>query len=144
VHVTYKGNAEVVTNLAGGHVLAGFLATPGILPQVRAGRVKALASSGLERLSFAPEVPTISENGYPGCDVGFYEVMMAPARLPEPIRAILEREVKDALQAPDLQARLRDNALDPVAYGSVETTALLKAAAERWHSVITRANIRLD
>jgi tripartite-type tricarboxylate transporter receptor subunit TctC len=71
-------------------------------------------------------------------------VMLAPAGLPEPIRAPLEREVHNALQSPDLQARLRGNSLEPVARGGAETAIMLKAAAEQWRAVISSAKIQLD
>jgi tripartite-type tricarboxylate transporter receptor subunit TctC len=144
VHVPYKGNAEVVMGLIGGQIQAGFLATPGVLQNVREGRLKALAISSPRRTLHLPDVPTIAESGYPGFDVGFYLVMLAPAGIPETIRAALEREVQNALQSPDLQARLRAQALEPVASNGAETGALLKATAERWQTVIKTANIRPD
>ncbi len=144
VHVPYKGNAEVVMGLVGGQIQAGFLATPGVLQNVRDGRLKALAISSPRRTPLAPDVPTIAESGYPGFDVGFYQMMLAPAGIPEPIRARLEREVQHALQSPDLPARLRAQALEPIVSTGAETSAVLKAAAERWRIVIKTANIRLD
>jgi tripartite-type tricarboxylate transporter receptor subunit TctC len=131
-------------NLVGGQIQAGFLATPGVLPHVQEGRLKGLAISSAERAPLAPDIPTVAESGYPGFEVGFYQVMLAPAGLPESIRATVEREMHNALQSPDLQARLRGNALEPVMRGGSETAMLLKAAAERWRAVITSANIRLD
>lgn len=144
VHVPYKGNSQVVMNLVGGQIHAGFLATPGVLPHIQDGRLKALAISSAQRAPLAPDIPTVAESGYPGFEVGFYQVMLAPAGLPEPIRATLEQEMHHALQSPDLQARLRGNALEPVVRGGAETAILLKAAAERWRAVITSANIQLD
>ncbi len=144
LHVPYKGNAQVVMNLVGGQIPAGFLATPGVLPHVRDGRLKALAISSAERAPLAPDIPTVAESGYPGFEVGFYQAMLAPAGLPEPIRALLEREVRNALQSPEVQTRLRADALEPVVRSGAETGILLKSAAERWRSVITSADIRLD
>jgi len=144
VHVPYKGNSQVVMNLVGGQIHAGFLATPGVLPHIQDGRLKALAISSAQRAPLAPDIATVAESGYPGFEVGFYQVMLAPAGLPEPIRATLEQEMHHALQSPDLQARLRGNALEPVVRGGDETAILLKAAAERWRAVITSANIQLD
>ena len=128
--------------LVGGQIQAGFLATPGVLQNVRDGRLKALAISSPRRTLHLPDVPTIAESGYPGFDVGFYLVMLAPAGIPETIRAALEREVQNALRSPDLQARLRAQALEPVASNGAETGALLKATSERWQTVIKTANIR--
>ncbi len=144
VHVPFSGNAQVVTNLVGGQIQAGFLATPGVLPHVRDGRLKALAISSVERTPLAPEIPTAAESGYPGFEVSFYQVMLAPAGLPETIRAALEREVQNALKSPDLQERLRAQVLEPVVATGAETAVLLKTASGRWRDVITSSNIRLD
>jgi tripartite-type tricarboxylate transporter receptor subunit TctC len=144
VHVPYKGNAEVVIGLVGGQIQAGFLATPGILQVANEGRLKALAISSQQRASLAPELPTIAESGYPSFEVGFYQVLLAPKGVPEPIRAALEHEVRQALQSPDLQARLRAQALEPMGSSSAGSDVLLKSASERWQGVIKTSNIRLE
>src|SRR5215469_8652297 len=77
VHVPYKGNSQVVMNLVGGQIHAGFLATPGVLPHIQDGRLKALAISSAQRAPLAPDIPTVAESGYPGFEVGFYQVMLA-------------------------------------------------------------------
>jgi tripartite-type tricarboxylate transporter receptor subunit TctC len=142
LHVPYKGNAEVVTGLVGGQVQAGFLATPGVLPLAREGRLKALAVSSSERAPYAPEIGTIAENGYAGFAVGFYQVLLTPKAVPESIRALLEREVRQALQSPELQARLRAQALEPIASTGAQAKVLLKTASERWQTVTKTSNIR--
>jgi tripartite-type tricarboxylate transporter receptor subunit TctC len=130
--------------IVGGQIQAGFLATSGVLQNVKDGRLKALAVSSLQRTPLAPDIPTIGESGYPGFDVGFYQVMLAPAGVPEEIKTLLEREVQRALQSPELQARLRAQALEPIGSTSADTSARLKATAERWRTVIKSANITLD
>jgi tripartite-type tricarboxylate transporter receptor subunit TctC len=144
VHVPYKGNAEVVMGLVSGQLQAGFLATPGVLQIVREGRLRALAISSPWRTPLAPEIATIAESGYPGFEVGFYQVMLAPKGIPEPIRVALEREVQQALQSPDLQARLHAQGLEPMASTGAETSILLKSATEQWRTVIKTSSIRLD
>jgi tripartite-type tricarboxylate transporter receptor subunit TctC len=144
VHVPYKGNAEVVMGVVGGQIQAGFLATPGVLQIVREGRLKALAVSSPGRAPLAPDIPTVAESGYPGFEVAFYQVMLAPKGIPEPIRVALEREVQQALQSTDLQARLRTQGLEPMTSVGAETSALLKSATEQWQTVIKTSNIRLD
>lgn len=91
VHVPYRGNLQVVTDLVGGQVQAGFVATPGVLSHVREGWLKALAVSSAQRSQAAPDVPTMEEAGYRDFTVGFLFVMLVPAATPEPIRAVLER-----------------------------------------------------
>lgn len=144
VHVPYKGNAEVVMGLVGGQIQAGFLATPGVLQFAKDGRLKALAVSSLQRAPLAPEIPTMDESGYPRFEVGFYQVMLLPKNVPEPIRALLEREIRQAVQSPDLQARLRAQGLDPIGNSGAEAQALLASAAERWQGVVKTSKIRLE
>jgi tripartite-type tricarboxylate transporter receptor subunit TctC len=144
VHVPYKGNAEVVMGLVSGQIEAGFLATPGVLPNVRDGRLKALAVSSSRRTTIAADVPTVAESGYPGFEVGFYQVILAPAGIPETVRTMLEHELQDILQSAELQERLRVQALEPIASTGAETAALLKRVSARWQTVIRTTNIRID
>jgi tripartite-type tricarboxylate transporter receptor subunit TctC len=143
-HVPYKGNSEVVMGLVGGQIEAGFLATPGVLSNVQDGRLKALAVSSTRRTSIAAEIPTIAESGYSGFEVGFYQVMLAPAGIPESVRTILEHEVRNIVQSAELQERLRAQAVEPIASTGAESGALLKRVAEQWQAVIRAANIRME
>src|SRR5262249_17137254 len=120
-HVAYKGNPQVVADLVGGHVQAGFLATPSVVGPVRGGKLKALAVSSPQRAHGAPEVPTVAEEGYRGFDVGFALVMLAPAKTPASIRGVIEGEVRQVLKSSDVQKRLRTLELDPVGTTGAET-----------------------
>lgn len=144
LHVPYKGNAEVVTSLIGGHIGTGFLATPGVLQHVREGRLKAFAVSSARRMPLTPNIPTMAESGYSGFDVQFYMMMFAPASIPEPVRGALERHVQTALQSAELQDKLRAQTLEPIGSNGAETRALIKTTAERWRTVVTSSNIRPD
>jgi tripartite-type tricarboxylate transporter receptor subunit TctC len=144
VHVPHKGNAEVVISLVGGQVESGFLATPGVLQNVRDGRLKAFAVSSPRRTPLAPDVPTMAESGFPGFEVRFFLMMLAPASTPESIRAVLEREVQTAMQSPDVREKLRLQDLEPIGSTGAETKDLIKTTGERWRSVIKSANIRAD
>jgi tripartite-type tricarboxylate transporter receptor subunit TctC len=141
VHVPYNGNSEAVLGIASGQVQAGFLATAGVLPLIAAGRVRALAISSLMRSAIAPNIPTVAESGFPGFDVTFYEVMLAPSGVPESVRALLEQEVRQALQYSDVQEQLRSQALEPMGSTGIEAAARLKVAAEQWRSVITATGL---
>jgi tripartite-type tricarboxylate transporter receptor subunit TctC len=126
----------------GGQVQAGFLATPGVLPHVQNSRLKALAISSDRRSSVLPDVPTVAESGYPAFQVDFHLVILAPAGLPEPIRALLEREVRDIMETAEVKERLHTAALEPLMIGGSDTAILLKAAAERWRAVVKTSNIQ--
>jgi tripartite-type tricarboxylate transporter receptor subunit TctC len=142
VHVTYKGNPQVVADLVGGHVQAGFLATPSVLELVKEGKLRGLAVSGSRRESGAPNVPTAAEAGYPDFDIGFFQVMLAPGAIPGSIRALIEREVQRVVTSADFQARLRAQHLHPIGSNGAEAAAVLKAAAARWKAAIAAAHIR--
>jgi tripartite-type tricarboxylate transporter receptor subunit TctC len=142
--VPYKGNAPLVNDLVAGHIKFGFVATAGVLPHVTAGRLRALAISSAQRSKLSPDVPTIAESGYPDFSMETYFVLAAPAGLPDAIAALLEREVRTALKAPDLDARWRRIDMVPVGSTGAEASARLKADRELWAGVVKAANMRLD
>jgi tripartite-type tricarboxylate transporter receptor subunit TctC len=144
VHVTYKGNPQVVADVVGGHVQAGFLATPSVIGLVREGKLKGLAVSSQRRTPGAPDVPTVAEAGYPGFDVGFSLVMLVPAKTPASIREALENEVVKVVKLPDVQKRLRSQELEPLGTSGAEAESWLKTAAAKWKNVIQTTKIRLD
>ena len=107
IPVPYRGNAQLVIDLVGGQIKAGFVGSGGLFQHVRDGKLRALAVSTPERSPLLPAVPTIGEAGYPDVKFDGYFVLAAPAALPDPIATLLEHEVQQALQAPDLQEKLR-------------------------------------
>lgn len=144
VHVPFKGNAEVVMGVVSGQIQAGFLATPGVLQLAQEGQLRALAVSSPRRAPLAPQVPTIQESGYTTFEVGFYQVMSAPKNVPQTIRSLLEREVQQILQSPEVQVRFRGQSLEPIGNSGAEAAAMLSSATDRWQSVIKASNIKLD
>jgi tripartite-type tricarboxylate transporter receptor subunit TctC len=144
VHVSFKGNAEVVMGVVSGQIQAGFLATPSVLQLAQEGQLRALAVSSRLRAPLAPQIPTIEESGYPKFEVGFYQVMSVPKNVPQTIRALLEREVQQTLQIPDVQARFRAQALEPIGNSGAEAQAMITSASERWLGVIKASNIKLE
>ena len=91
VPVPYRGNTQLAADLAAGQIKFGFVATPGVVQHVRAGRLKGLAVSGRTRSPLAPELPTIAEAGYPDFEYESYYVLAAPAGIPDSVAALLER-----------------------------------------------------
>ncbi|MDB5915431.1 MAG: tctC [Ramlibacter sp.] len=105
-HVPYKGNTPAVTAVLAGEVNAGVLATPGMLPHVKAGKITALAVTSRKRSSLAPEIPTIAEAGFPQLEQEVLYVMMVPAATPEPLVQAIQKAVADALARTDVRTRL--------------------------------------
>jgi tripartite-type tricarboxylate transporter receptor subunit TctC len=144
VHVPYRGNPAMVVDLVAGQVKAGFVTSAGMMDHVRAGRLKALGVARDRRSPLAPNVPTIAESGYPGFNVENYYVMLAPAGLPAPIAAVLEREVSAALRLPDVIEQLRAMDTTPEVIIGAEARARLKADRETWAKVVAATGMSLD
>jgi tripartite-type tricarboxylate transporter receptor subunit TctC len=144
LHVPYKGPAAATTDVMGGQVHCGFLATPTVLPHVKAGKLTALAVSTAKRSPLAPEVPAAAEAGVPGFDAPFYLVLFAPKRTPAAILTVMNREVVKALDASQIKERA--TALDVLTLGGSpeEATKVLKAASAKWAPVVQRIGLKLD
>src|SRR5687768_17007377 len=144
LHVPYKGPAAATTDVMGGQVSCGFLATPTVLPHVKSGKLNALAVSTAKRSPLAPEVPAAAEAGAPGFDAPFYLVLFAPKGVPVEIVARMNREVVRALELKEIKDRAAT--LDIVTLGGSPQEALktLKDAASKWAPVVQRIGLKLD
>jgi tripartite-type tricarboxylate transporter receptor subunit TctC len=144
LHVPYKGPAAATTDVMGGQVHCGFLATPTVLPHVKAGKLTALAVSTAKRSPLAPEVPAAAEAGAPGFDAPFYLVLFGRKGVPEQVLARMNREVVRALELKDVKDRAA--ALDIVTLGGSpqEAAQVLKEAAAKWAPVVQRIGLKLD
>jgi tripartite-type tricarboxylate transporter receptor subunit TctC len=144
LHVPYKGPAAATADILGGQVDCGFLATPTVLPQVRAGKLTALAVSTAKRSPLAPEVPPAAEAGAPGFDAPFYLVLFASARVPQTIVTRMSMETAKALETPEVRDRAA--AMDVVTIGGSpeEARKVLKDAAAKWAPVVQRIGLKLD
>jgi tripartite-type tricarboxylate transporter receptor subunit TctC len=144
LQVPYKGAAPAVIDLIAGRVQSGFLITAGVLEHVNAGTLKAIAVSGAKREALAPSVPTVAEAGYPDFNADFYFLILVRRGTPDLITAVIEKEVRDALQSTDIQEKLRAQGLDPLASTGAEAAARLKADRARWARIIKDAGIKAD
>lgn len=144
VSVPFKGNAPLVTALLGGQVKTAFVSTAGVLPHVRAGKLKGLAISALKRSPLAPDIPTISESGYPGFENLTDFVLLAPAGLPEPIAATLEHSVRAALQAPEVRRKIAATNIQIVGSTSSEAQQLLMKDGALWKSVVKDTGMKAE
>jgi tripartite-type tricarboxylate transporter receptor subunit TctC len=144
IPVPYRGNTPLVTDLVGGQIKLGFVGTGGVIHHVREGRLKGLAISKAKRSPLAPDVPTVAELGYPDFKVETYYVMLAPAGLPETIATLLERELREAVNSPDVREKLRANDIEPAGVTSGEAQARIKADRELWAKVVKETGMTVD
>jgi tripartite-type tricarboxylate transporter receptor subunit TctC len=143
-HIPYKGSAPAVTDMIGGQVQLMFDNTPNVLPQVRAGKLKALAVSSKKRSSLAPEVPTVDEAGVPGYDVTVWFGILAPAGTPKEIVTRLNTEMVKIMRSPEITDRFNKAGVDVVASSSEYFSEFLKSEVARWAKVVQDANIKAD
>ncbi|PIT73969.1 tripartite tricarboxylate transporter substrate binding protein [Limnohabitans sp. G3-2] len=144
VHIPYRGNSPAVMAVVAGEVEGGTLATPGMLPQVKGGKINALAVTSQKRSRLAPEVPTVAEVGFKDLESEVLYVVMAPGNTPEPLMQTMAKAITDALARPELQNRL--NELD-MAYEGLSgnaATQRLKRLSDQYGRVIRATGMKVD
>jgi tripartite-type tricarboxylate transporter receptor subunit TctC len=144
VHVPYKGGGPALAELIGGQVQALFSIALTAIPQVKAGKVRALAITSGKRSAVAPELPTVAESGIPGFEVLGWFGWLAPARTPQTIVTRLNREIVRILEQPAMHERLVGLGSDPAPSTPQQFAAFIKSEHDKWEQVIKKAGIRLD
>ena len=142
--IGYKGAAPAITALLANEVDFGLSTVPGAIGQIKAGKLKAIAVTSLKRSSALPEVPTVAEQGLPGFEVIGWFGMMAPAGTPAPVIERLNREVNQALRAPEVQQRMQDLGAASLAGAPEDFAKLVAAETARWGEVVRRLGLKAD
>ena len=142
VHVPYKGTAPAMTDLIGGQVSVTMTGLPPLLPQLRAGKLRALGVASAERLEQIPDVPTIASSGYPGFEATQWYGVVGPAKMAAPLVEQIAGEIRRALARPDLKKRLEDEGALPSNMGPAEFRTMIGSEIERWGKVIRAAKIQ--
>jgi tripartite-type tricarboxylate transporter receptor subunit TctC len=141
LHIPYRGDAASVTALLGGEVPMIIAPPTAVMPNIKAGKLRALAATGAQRWSAMPELPTVAEQGVPGYDVRSWAGFMAPAGTPRPIVERLRAETLKALQVPAVRARLEEMGGEARGSTPEEMTAMVAAELKRWTAVVNDAHI---
>jgi tripartite-type tricarboxylate transporter receptor subunit TctC len=143
-HIPYKGSAPAVTAMLGGEIDALFDNVPNVLQQIKAGKMKAIGVSGLQRSVLLPEVPTIAESGVPGYEVNVWFGMQVPAATPRPVVDKLNRDIVTLLKEPDVVKRFRDQGVEVVASTPEQFSKLVQSEVVKWTQLVQDANIRIE
>lgn len=143
LHVPYKGTAPAVTDTIAGHAHLTF-SDPSVLPQIQAGKLKALGVSGTKRYEALPKVPLISESGLPGYSAINWYPMMAPAGTPDQITALLNAQVQKALKDPSVGKSMAAQGLLPSGDSREKLAAFIQEDIKRWEPVIKTTGLKLD
>ncbi|MEK6592994.1 MAG: tripartite tricarboxylate transporter substrate binding protein [Pseudomonadota bacterium] len=144
VHIPYKGSAGVLADVMGGQIAVTIDNMPVYLPQVKAGKIRALAVSPAKRSSAAADIPTIAESGVPGYDSGAWFGLLAPAGTPKAIVDKLSAETARILGLPDVSKRISELGAEPVGSTPAQFTAFIKTEIAKWAKVIKDANVELQ
>lgn len=141
VHIPYKGLSSALTDLISGQVQLMFSSAVAMLPQVKAGKLRAIAMTGAKRSPAIPEIPTVAEAGVPGYETGSWYGIVAPAKTPRPVIERLGREIAAITRSPEISGRLTEEAVIPIGSSPEEFDAHIKRELARWAQVIARAKI---
>jgi tripartite-type tricarboxylate transporter receptor subunit TctC len=141
VHVPYKGGSQALTDLLGGHIQAMF-SGGSVLPHVRTGKLRALASCGAKRSAVMPEVPTIAESGFPGFEATGWFGLLAPAGTPKPVIARINAETTEMLRTPVIRDRLQHAGFDLVGSTPDQFAAYIRSEIAKWAKVVKAAGVK--
>ncbi len=144
VHVPYKGGAAAMTDLIAGQVPITIDVMANALPQVKAGKVRALGVTPAKRVQAAPEIPTIAESGVPGYEVTAWTGVLVPAGTPPEIVARLNDALNRVLQDPDVRARMLAGGAEPVGGSPGAFGAFIRAETEKWAQVVKASGAQVD
>jgi tripartite-type tricarboxylate transporter receptor subunit TctC len=144
VHVPYKGTAPALADLASGNIQVLIDAPIGVMAQVRAGKIRALAMLSKERVPGVEEVPTIVEAGGPLIESSSWVMFLAPAGTPQDIIDRLATEAAKAMKDEALRRRLAEQAVVPVGATPADTAKFLQSEIDKWEKVITTAGVKVE
>ena len=144
IHVPYKGGAPAMIDLIAGQIQMVFSSAPTAVPQIKAGKIKALAVTTLKRSALLPELPTIAESGLPGYDADNWYGFVVAAGTPRPIITRLNAEVVRILNLPDIREALFKQGLEAAPGTPEQFGAYMKAEFTKWARVVADAGAKAN
>jgi len=143
-HIPYKGNTPAITDLLAGQTSLLFATMPTVLPHVKAGKLRPLATIGAQRSAAVPDLPTVAEAGLPGFAVTNWVGFFAPARTPPEIVQRWNAETLKIMQTPEMQARLLNEGARFIAMSPEQFGAFVKSEIAKWAPVVKASGARVD
>jgi tripartite-type tricarboxylate transporter receptor subunit TctC len=142
--IPFKGTGPAMTEMLSGRIAALFSNLLSAKPLIEGGKLRALAISGPKRVSALPDVPTVSEAGVPGYSALQWYGLFAPAGTPQPVVDKIAAMVADALKAPEVADRLKQDSAEPVGSNPAEFSALVKSELVKWADIARAANVKAE
>ena len=144
VHVAYRGNPLAMIDVIGGHVPVFFDFVLTGAPHVRSGAVRALATTGAQRSSILPDLPTVIEAGIPGFEASTWFGVYAPAGTPKEMVTRMSDEIAAVLAAPNVKKRLAELGVEPMQGGPAALAEITRSDLAKWGPVIQKAGLKLE
>jgi len=144
VHVPYQGSAQALTDLIGGRVQLFFNNALSAMPQVRSGKLRALAVTGPVRLAIAPDIPTAAESGLPEFEIETWYGMLAPAGTPGALIGRLHKEIERAVHTPEVEGRFTAEATRAIGNTPQQFGTYIAAESVKWQKVLAASTIKTD
>lgn len=144
LHVPYKGTGPMLTDLLAGRLDASAIGAAAIIPFIKSGKVRCIATGSTQRLPQLPDVPTVAEQGFPGFEMTQWYGMLAPANMPQAHIDRLAADTMKAVKAPESLRRLNGDAAEAIGSTPEQFAQFIASEQARWKKVIARAKIRPD
>lgn len=144
MHIPYKGAAPALNDLLGGQISVMFDSVPGVLPHIRAGKLRALGVTALTRSAALPDVPTIDEAGLKGFDSTAWFGLYGPGNMKSDLKKKLSTDVLEALQSPGLHRQFEEQGAEPGTMTQPQFAAFVNSELDKWAKVISNANVKID
>jgi tripartite-type tricarboxylate transporter receptor subunit TctC len=142
--IPYKGGADAMNDLLGGRITAMYADIASGLPQIRAGKLRALAVASEKRVAALPDLPTIGESGYPGFEAWAWQGFVAPANTPRPVIGRLNAEFAKVTADPAIRQKLSESGFELQTSTPEQFADYMKAEIAKWAKVIRESSISLD
>ena len=144
IHIPYKGSAPAVTDLLGGQVMMMFDNIPSALPHIKAGKLRAIATTGARRDPALPDLPTIAESGVPGYESGVWFGLTVPAGTPKDVIARINEAALKGTKSPDFVKRMTELGYNIIGSTPEQMTEMLKAETARWTPIVKASGAKAD
>ncbi|HEY4373976.1 MAG TPA: tripartite tricarboxylate transporter substrate binding protein [Burkholderiales bacterium] len=144
VHVPYKGGGPASVALIAGDVQALFGSVTAVLPFIKQGKLRGLASSGMQRLTVAPDIPTLNESGLPGFNVTSWYGLLVPAKTPDDVVARLEQAAQKTVKMPDIAATMARQGLDVETDTPAQFATKIRDESKTWAALINKLGIKAE
>lgn len=143
-HVPYKGAGPAIQDLLGGQIPLMFLDLAAGAPQVKSGKLKALAVASDKRIAALPDLPTVSDSGLPGFEAWAWQALAVPAGTPRDVVVRLNSEFRKAIANPEIRQKLVDAGIDPLQSSPEDASAYMRSEQMKWAKVISEGKISVE